>query len=103
MRTFRMLFATSLLWALSGPGASAAVEDNCGGCHAQAAVPADHPPLTSTSITGCLVCHAAKTGDSLLESVHTRHLDEGFECGDCHREPVPERAALDELLQEPND
>jgi hypothetical protein len=78
---------------------SAEVGDNCDDCHATAPVPAEHPALVSTSITGCLVCHAAKTGDSLLESVHAKHVEPGFGCADCHGEPVPERAALDALFE----
>lgn len=96
-----------LLWfvacGLAAVQTWADVGDNCDDCHATAPVSAEHPTLVSTSITGCLVCHAAKTGDSLLESVHAKHAAPGFECADCHGEPVPERAALDALLKGEHD
>jgi hypothetical protein len=84
---------------LASVAAWADVSDNCDDCHASAPVSATHPQLASTSITGCLVCHAAKTGDSLLESVHAKHAGSGLGCDDCHAEPVPERAALERLLE----
>jgi Doubled CXXCH motif (Paired_CXXCH_1) len=76
------------------------VADDCAECHKTAAVSAKHEPVESLSVEACIECHESKQGDAFLEAVHTSHLDEGFECVDCHGEDGPPREELDVLLDE---
>jgi hypothetical protein len=76
------------------------IADDCVDCHDAPTVSSTHEPVTSLSVHACIECHAAKPGDPFVRVMHKSHLDQGFECSDCHGDNPPERAELDKLLQE---
>lgn len=95
----RHLIATILLLYAVAGSAAVNVADDCTDCHDAAPVSASHEPVASLSVQMCLDCHAAKPGDPFVRAVHQSHLDQGFECVDCHTSGAPERAQLDALLE----
>lgn len=91
-----------LFTLLAAPAAAdVKVADDCADCHDVAPVSSAHEKVESLSVNACIDCHEAKPGDPFVIAVHTKHLDEGFECADCHGDSAPPKADLDRLLERP--
>lgn len=97
----RHTIAVGILFALFAlPGAAeVTVADDCADCHDVAPVSSAHEKVESLSVNACIECHEAKPGDPFVAAVHTQHLDEGFECADCHGDSPPPKSDLDRLLE----
>ena len=94
---YSMIVAALMCAAIAS--AQVPVRDDCADCHDAAPVSKTHAPVSSLSVAVCIDCHAAKPGDPFVRAVHQRHIDQGFDCVDCHTGRAPERKALDALLK----